>query len=331
MNRRQLLAGMTVGLSLSIAGCNQSAAGGDGDNDGDPGDDSDGATSPTETPTPSRTPTATKTPTATETPTPTPAEFSFLSVTPETVDVERGEAISISATIENRGGTEGAPTVTVSIGSEQIASETPTLGAGESTSIVTDVDTTDISTGSHEYTFAVADTSISGDLTVSEPAPEPTLVDSAIPEPTQGELGQDGRDFSVEVSNDGDTGDVGAALLYTVTDYDDIWSEEQDLEDRDVVAIDGGQTRSVTLQGGDPEVGESKFTFRLWPHSIEATVANEGRVGGTILVEVVNGASAFDSRKIDLRPGQERSVSFETDFSAADEEPDGIDIVVSAV
>ena len=331
MNRRRYLVGVAAGITGGLSGCSgdSSGGGGDGESDGD-GQDGDASPTPTKssTPTKTSTSTATSTPTDTATPTPEPATYAFLSVTPERVEAVRGESISISATIQNRGGKDGEPTVEVLLGGEELVTKSPTVVAGESTTVVAELDTADLATGSHQYTFDTGDASISGDLTVAEPTPEPTLVDSAIPEPTQGDLSQDGRDFTVDIENDGDTGEVGAALVYTVTGYDDIWREEQDIEDRDVVSIDGGATRMVTLQGGDLEVGESKFTFRLWPHTIEATVANEGRAGGTVDVSVVNDGTTFATKEISLRPGQEQTITFQTDFSSANEEPSDVDLEI---
>ena len=87
---------------------------------------------PSPAPAPKSTPVPTPTPTPSPAPTPTPAEFKVTSLDIKPPEVSAGETVSITAVVENAGGTEGAYAAILSVDGVTAETKEVTLTPGSS-------------------------------------------------------------------------------------------------------------------------------------------------------------------------------------------------------
>jgi len=96
----------------------------------------------------------------------TPFELSGLD--PADVTTTRGDTASFSVTVTNTSGASATRSVTLSMDGNEAASQEVTLGAGESTTVTFEMDTSEASLGSHSIVIASGDAQVSGSLAVEE-------------------------------------------------------------------------------------------------------------------------------------------------------------------
>ena len=145
---------------------------------------------------------------------PDPAFFNLTDFDPETATVAPGEAITVSVTVTNIGGTEGTQVVELRIDDDPVAAEELTLDRddGESVSLTADAPA---DPGAYAHSVHTANTSRTGSLTVAAPdtptpdtpadTPEDTPADT--PEDTPADTPED-----TPVDTDDDTPGFGALV-----------------------------------------------------------------------------------------------------------------------
>ncbi|OYR53992.1 HVO_2072 family ArtA-dependent S-layer glycoprotein [Halorubrum halodurans] len=97
-------------------------------------------------------------------------EFSVSDLNPQDVTVTQGDAIDVSAMIENTGDAAGSQTVEFQVGGNTIASEEVELDAGGSQTVeFTGIDTSSLDAGDYEHGVYTDDDSQTATLTVEAP------------------------------------------------------------------------------------------------------------------------------------------------------------------
>ena len=193
-----------------------------------------------------------------------PANFTVSDLEPESVSVDRGETVNVSATIENTGQENGIKDVELRLDGQMQASESVTLDAGSETTVDLSLPTDDLG-GNYTHSIWTEDDEAEGSLTVDF---EPAFFDVSGLEPVEVTVQQgETVDVSATVTN---TGEETASKVVELR----LDGEEQD-------------TGSVSLDPDEAEIVETTlstdslngtYTHSLWTEDSEQT--------GNLTVEV---------------------------------------------
>ena len=175
-----------------------------------------------------------------------PANFTVNTLTPANTTVENGSEINISADIENTGDVEGNQTVTLAI-DEYEASTVLTLNSSErKTATFENVDTSVLGPGEYTPRIASVNDSVTGTLTVQEPATFEVSIDSTTESVVVGET----LFVNTTVKNTGEIHDTGTLTL----DVDEIGATSVN------VSLDGGTSTTEILALETERGDEGNYT-----------------------------------------------------------------------
>lgn len=239
-------------------------------------------------------------------------------VDPLETTAPQGTTVELAGTVVNDGAAETSADVRLDVGGEPAASESVTLGPDEERTLTFEVGTEDLEVGQHEFQIQSDESAVDGTLTVSEPMPDPVVEATFSPDPVRTDLDQDGRDFSVEVRNDGHGGAVGYALTFSDSTPFDPWEEDVEASDAGVVEA-GAQTELTVHYGGTTDDAGEYYDFRLWPAEVRAEVANEGVAGGPVEVTLLDDDDPVETVVEEIATGETVEVTFR--IEDPDEEP----------
>lgn len=249
---------------------------------------------------------------------------SLTALSPTNTAVERGATAEFSATVSKGDGVATEVTVEFTVDGDSRGSETVTVQPDAEETVDFDLDTADLSVGDHDVVVSAAGEEIAGILTVERPAPDAVITEELVPAPVLQDTSQDGAEFSATILNDGDAGDVGYALVFTLTQFGDPW--ESGTESRDVERFDAGEEKQVSQQGR-PGAGDEYYTFRVWPAQVRAEVENQGLGDGPVTVELLDDGEVVDTRTENIPAGD--SVSVEFRLEAPETKPQNLSVLVA--
>ncbi|MFC4357795.1 CARDB domain-containing protein [Halobium salinum] len=260
--------------------------------------------------------------------------------------VTQGETATVTATVENAGGSAGAQSVEFAVDGEVVDSREVGLDAGTSESVSFGVDTADLDPGDHEVRVSTDNDSASTRLTVEEPesdlAPADFRLDGldAPASATQGDTvtvgatvendGESEGTQPVELRVDGevvDSREVELAPGASEAVGFELATADLDPGDHDLVVGTDNDSAGTTLTVEEPAPVLDPAFFAVSgldaPDSVTqgetaavtATVGNTGEREDTQTVELrINGA-IIDSREVELAPGTSETVTLELDAS----------------
>lgn len=246
-------------------------------------------------------------------------------VSPIDASAQRGTAVDLSVTLTNTGSLEGTADVTFVLDGQTQGTDSVTVGGDDETTYTRTVETADMDVGEYDFAFQLGDQEIAGTMTVEEARPEAAIGEVLIPSPVGQGTSQDGNAFNIDVLNEGDAGDVGYALTFTLTEFGDPW--ESSVESSDVERFDADEQKEVSLSG-QPGVGDEYFAFRLWPAQVRADVTNEGIADGPIEVTLLDAGDPVETKSVDVPAGETVEVEFR--LPAPSEEPERLHVQAEA-
>lgn len=248
-------------------------------------------------------------------------------VSPVEPSREQGAPLEVDVTVENDGEVDASGEVELSLGGDSVGSESVTVGPGGQQDVTFELDTADLALGDHEFEVVAQESGRSGTLTVTEPLPDPAVVEELIPVPTEGDTSQDGRDFSIVVRNEGDPGEVRVALTFSDSLVYDPWSEPSEGSASAELGADEETELTVHYDGSAADAGDY-YQFRLWPVDVAAEVANEGYGDGVVDVSLEAIARTLATKSVTIAAGDTETVDFR--IEDPDEEPLDLSIDASA-
>jgi PGF-pre-PGF domain-containing protein/PGF-CTERM protein len=198
----------------------------------------------------------------------TPASFSVDNLeVPSTVT--QGESVTVTADITNVGGLEGTQTVEFRLDTdgsgvieedEAISSETVTLDTGETQSVVFEVSTDSLESGTYLHGVATANDSQTAQLNVAEPTPANFSVTtlSAPASVTQGE----NLTVTVGVTNVGDRPGIQSVDVRVDLNDDGILSADETVRNQ-TVALEPGDSAEDVIELSTEGFPAGTFTYGL--------------------------------------------------------------------
>lgn len=118
-------------------------------------------------------------------------------------------------------------------------------------------------------------------------------------------------DFTIEVQNTGDAGDVGITLVWLETRDSDPWGTESEAVTSRERYYDADERRAVTITADLPDEYDA-FGFRLWTPEIEAEIENPGPET-RIAVVLKDGDEVLDEAELDADAGATVTHTFTLD------------------
>lgn len=254
-----------------------------------------------------------------------PASFTLSEVTPSEPTAPRGSDVAVTAVIRNDGDVQATEDLTVVIDGETVATEPVSPGPGDTWEHTHTFGTGGLDIGDHEFAFRTPDDELVGTLTITEPSPDPVVVDGVIPDPAVLDVDHvDEGTFSVTLRNEGDDGLVGYGIIFAGDDTLQPWGRH--MTDWDTTALENGATVTEEIRA-TPSTIDEYYAFRTWPHEVAVTIQNEGG-SGSVEVVVLNDGEEFTMRTVALELDAEKTVTMETNFGTADVEPGAVEIAV---
>lgn len=150
----------------------------------------------------------------------------------------------------------------------------------------------------------------------SEAAPSVTEVRFAEPRAIDiqhEQISGDTYEFTAEIQNSGEEGEIGATLVWLDESDDDVWGPNSYPEISRVRYFNGDERRSMTMQAEIPDNREG-YGFRLWAGNFRVDVTNEGAAGRVDLL-LMEGSSIVDERELLIEADETVTTEFSGDYS----------------
>lgn len=147
------------------------------------------------------------------------------------------------------------------------------------------------------------------------------------PEPRGVSTDQNNRDFTVEIQNTGDDGDIATTLVWLEEASQDIWEAGTEIVQTKERYYNSDERREVTFTRDIPD-GFEGFGFRLWPPQLTAEIHNPGREA-RIEAILLNGNEVIKEAELEIDSDETVEHTFEYDFSQ--EEPRDISVEAEVV
>ena len=190
--------------------------------------------------------------------------FAVSGLSPEATTVGQAERFDVSGTVTNDGSARGTQTIALAVDGDAIEKTTLTLAPEESQTVTfTDVNATQIGSGSHSHAVETTNDSQSGSLTVEGTAPATFAVTDLDPETTTVRPGTS-VDLTATVANTGTQ--AGSQQLRLRVDGDQYVSRS--------LSLAGGERQTVTITLGTEgrSTGDHAYSF----------VTDDDDEGGTV-------------------------------------------------
>ena len=196
-----------------------------------------------------------------------PPDFEITTFEPGDLNTADDERINVSAVIENTGGNTDNQTVTLRLEEEVVAEESMELAPNEADRFtVYNLGLADLEPGERSYTVSTGNESVTGTITV----PEPANLELSDFEPGDLPLDESEEfDVSVTVEN---TGELAATRAVELRVGEDLLGTRE-------VELDGGEETEVTFEdvlAAEIGVGEHEYTVSVDGEAVSGTLIVEG-------------------------------------------------------
>ncbi len=264
------------------------------------------------------------------------AIYSIDALTDESIDATLGETVDISASITNDEAVAGSQTVSLVIDGESVATQTVSIGAGETVTVTfEDVDTDGLPIGNVAYEIVTDDDRRSGTLVIEGDGAvfefgdiEPLTIDvgdrASIDVPLSN-LGSAAGTAAVELSI---AGEVVATQRVDVdadgearVEFDELPTDGLSAGEYDVVisAGDASQSTTLTVEGDEPDpaqfaidsVDPTTVTADAGESfDVAATIVNTGDASDTQDITLTVDGESVATQSVALGGGEETTVTF---------------------
>lgn len=147
------------------------------------------------------------------------------------------------------------------------------------------------------------------------------------PEPRAVSTDQNNRDFTVEIQNTGDSGDIAVTFVWLEEANQDIWGGDTEIVQTKERYYDSDERREITFTRDVPDRYEG-FGFRLWPPQLRTEIYNPGREA-RIEAILLNSNEVIKEAELEIDSDETVEHVFEYDFSQ--EEPRDIRVEAEVV
>lgn len=147
------------------------------------------------------------------------------------------------------------------------------------------------------------------------------------PEPRGVSTDQNNRDFTIEIQNTGDGGDIATTFVWLEEASQDIWETGAEIVQTKERYYNSDERREVTFTRDIPD-GYEGFGFRLWTPQLTAEIHNPGREA-RIEAILLNGNEVIKEAELEIDSDETVEHVFEYDFSQ--EEPRNISVEAEVV
>jgi hypothetical protein len=147
------------------------------------------------------------------------------------------------------------------------------------------------------------------------------------PEPRAVSTDQNNRDFTVEIQNTGDSGDIAVTFVWLEEANQDIWGAGTEMVQTKERYYNSDERREITFTHDVPDRYEG-FGFRLWPPQLRTEIYNPGREA-RIETLLLNSNEVIKEAELEIDSDETVEHVFEYDFSQ--EEPRDIRVEAEVV
>lgn len=307
-SRRWLLA--TLASTTALSGCL---------NDGDNNSPDEGNPTVTDTPNPTETPVIEETSTPEDTPTPEPEptetvaepDFRIESVSVNRSPVRESELITVITEIANVGDGDGVASASLYFKGEQQLTKSESIAAKDRDTIEFEFDTTGLSTTEHELAVEIKNERRLVSFEVEPNLSQPDLVEFNRPDPVIQEQSDDSNGISAVIENEGDSGNVGYALVTHTEDmFFDEWEFEPD--DKGVEEFNSGETQTFQLQ---PDVVDVLYYYKTicWTASVSGSIQNPNDRLVTVDLKLIESSTEIHEETINIAASSKKGFEIDLD------------------
>lgn len=152
-------------------------------------------------------------------------------------------------------------------------------------------------------------------------------VESYYPEPRGVSTDQNDRDFTVEIQNTGNSGDIAVTFVWLEEAGQDIWGAGTEIVLTKERYFNSDERREVTFTHDIPD-RYGGFGFRLWPPQLTTEIYNPGREA-RIEALLLNDREVIDEAELEIDSDETAEHTFEYDFSQ--ERPNDISVEAEVI